>query len=316
MTPFSSRVRLFFASSFIVPCIAAAAPATLGDRWLALAHSTQQLQDSGDPAAESAWRAAVDSFAAELPPGPLPLPSRLSRFAVELHEQKHDAEAYPLAARAAELAEASGDQHMIALAQGRLGAILAGQGLYARAEPALRRSLALLQNVEGPDALDTAVAENNLAVLYSDTDRMTEAETHQRLALPAYRQFASPKSYAAALANLYVILAAQHRYDEGAPFLDEALSIAEKNFPGTAAMARVQSCMAALEYNRGHFKQSAAIVKKAIALQEQTLGPSDPDLAGSLDVYAQAAHALHHDAESKQAANRAQSIRVHAGAFR
>jgi tetratricopeptide (TPR) repeat protein len=317
MTPFSRLFCIVLASGLGVCRLAAAEySASLEDHWLALAHNAQRLQDAGDPTAESAWRSAIESITAELPPSAMPLASRLSRFAVELHDHQHDAEAYPLASRATGLAEESGDRRMIAITQGRLGAILTGQGLYARAEPALRRSLALLLEVNGPDALDTAVAENNLAVLYSDTKRYPEAETHLRLALPVYQKLASPRPYAAALTNLYSVLASQHRYEEGAPYINQAWAVAEKNFPDTPAMSRVQSCMAALEYNRGHYKQASAMLKKVIAFEEHTPGVSDHDLAASLDVYAESERALHHDAESKLAAKRAQSLRVQAAAFR
>jgi len=288
------------------------------NHWIAAAHVAEQLQNAGDPEAEATWQRAIDGIIAELPAGSGSVALRLSRFAYSLHDAGLDAEAYPLASRAASMAETDGDRFAIAVTQSRVGAILAGKREYARAEPLLRRSLAILEKVKGPDALDTAVAENNLAALYSDTGRPAEAEIQQRLALPIYKKYAGPKSqnYVAALANLYVILASEKRHEEGAPYLAEAMSIAEKNFPNTAVMARVESCEASLEFNRGHLKEAASTLAKAIDLQERTLGPNHPELATSLVCYARVLRALHNTAESKRAEARAQTILANARTFR
>ena len=113
-----------------------------------------------------------------------------------------------------------------------------------------------------------------------------------------------------------MILASGGRYEEGAPFLAEAKKIAEKNFPNTATMARVESCEASLEFNRGHLKEAASTLAKAIELQERTLGPNHPELATSLVCYARVLRALHNTAESQRAEARAQSILANAKTLR
>ena len=151
-------------------------PEEIKKRWLDSAHVAEQLQNAGDPAAEATWQRAIDGVIAELPPGSGPVALRLSRFAYSLHDEGLNAEAYPLASRAASMAETDGDRFVIAVTQSRVGAILVGEREYARGVTP-RRSLAILRRVKGPDVLDTAVAENNLATPYSDTRRPAEAET-------------------------------------------------------------------------------------------------------------------------------------------
>lgn len=281
------------------------------EKWAGVAREAEQRQAAGDAAgAETMLRRALGEFSQPHrsdDPGIIPL---MSGLASVLHAEGRDLEAYAPAERAASLAEAAGNRSQIAECQTRLGLVLTGLGEYARAEPVLRRSLALYEQEEGPQALHTAVAENNLAALYSDTGRFAMAESQQRRVLPIYEKLAGADSaaFAAALDNMYTILASQRRAEQGEPYLRRALAIASQRFPDTAAMAHLQSCLASLEFNRGHYREAAAILERAIALEERTLGRSHPEVGHTLLCYSAVLSQLHEKPRSEKARREALAI--------
>src|SRR5215469_11989074 len=93
-------ITVIFAYHFAVHSISAAeGPSALRERWVKAAHTAELLQNAGDPAAETAWKKAIDGVVAELPQGSGSVALRLSRFAYSLHDAGLDTEAYPLASR-------------------------------------------------------------------------------------------------------------------------------------------------------------------------------------------------------------------------
>lgn len=286
---------------------------TVHPKWSSTANLAQQRQDVGELAAsEASWRQALQEAegAPERDDGYIAV--LLSNLAAVIHSEGRDREAYPLASRAAEIGETTHDLQIIALAQARLGLILQGEGEYARAEPALRRSLALFEKSEGGNSLHAAVGANNLAMLYLDTGRFGIAEQAERRALPIYEKLAGADdaSFSAALANLYAILASQHRADEGAPYLARALAIAEK-LPNEAAMAHLRACQASLAFIRGQVEEAARILLEVISTQARILGKNHPEVAQSLLCYSMVLRRLHRNAESEASKRRAQLIQTY-----
>jgi len=279
--------------------------------WLAASRIAQQSQESGDLAsAERLWRDALRSAREELGENHKQIAALLSNLGGVLHLEGRDREAYPLARHALVVAEASGETELIASALNELGLVLSGAGEHARAEPVLRRSLALFEQLEGEDALHTAEVANNLAVIYCDTRQYSKAEALMRRALPLYEKYFGPedRAFAAALSNMFTILSAQRKLDEGEPYLRRALAIGEKRFPGTAAIAHVEVCLAQLEFSRGNLQESARILRAAIELQERTLGREHPEVARSLACYAAVERRLRNRTEAKEAERRANLI--------
>jgi len=188
--------------------------------------------------------------------------------------------------------------------------VLSGEGQKARAEPALRRSVALLEESEGEDGLNTARAANNLATVYLDTQQYAKAEAEMTRALPIYekRLGTYDPETAQAYSNMFTILVAEHRAAEGEPYLRRALATGEMLFPRSLQMANLQICLAALEESREHYKEAALLLEKAIKTQEKVLGPEHPDLAGTLAGYSNVLRHLHQKTEAKNAQNRANMI--------
>jgi len=199
---------------------------------------------------------------------------------------------------------------LVGVALNALGVVLAGEGDPARAEPVMRRSLALLEESEGADSMDAAKAANNLAALYSNAREYAKAEPLVARALKGYEKYFGPDSpqIALPLANMFAVLAGQNRAQEGEPYLRRALAIGEKVSPGSLQMAHFQLCLAALEANRRNYQEAARLLESVIAIQERLLGPEHPELGRSLGSYSSVLRNLHQKTEAKEAQNRANMI--------
>jgi tetratricopeptide (TPR) repeat protein len=279
--------------------------------WQDLTKQAKQRQDAEDfSAAEVLRRQALNLAEKQLGPADKQLASLLAGLSFILHFEGRDTDAEPLMMRAYSIAKESGDQRLTASMLNVLGIVISGEGQKARAEPVLRRSVALLGEVESADSLDLAKAENNLATLYLDTKQFAKGEEEMRLALPVYEQHLAPNDPELAMiyGNMFTILVAQHRAAEGEPYLQHAMEIGAKAFPGTSKMANLKVCLAALEVSRNNFKEAARLLEEVISIQERVLGPEHPELAHSLAAYATVLHHLHQKSEAKNALNRANMI--------
>lgn len=280
--------------------------------WMDLSKLAKDRQQADDlPGAESLRRQALEVAEKELGPGAKELAPLLADLAFVLHFEAHDTEAEPFAQRAYSIAKESGDERLTGTMLNVLGIILSGEGQRARAEPVLRRSVALLDQFESTDALNVARAANNLATLYLDTHQYDKAEVEMKWALPLYESHLGPNDpeIALVLGNLFTVLAAEHRMAEGEPYLRRALAIGRQVFPGSLKMADLELCLAALEANHDNLKESARLLKGVIATQERLLGPEHRELACSLAAYATVLRRMHQKSEAKIILNRANGIR-------
>jgi Tetratricopeptide repeat len=280
--------------------------------WQDLMRLARERQNADDfVGAESLRWQALRLAEKELGPADKQLAPLLGDLAFSLHFAARDAEAEPLIQRAFSIAKESGDRRLTGLMLNILGIVLSGEGQKARAEPALRRSVALLEESMGAESLDVARAANNLATLYLDTRQYAKAQEEMARALPIYehRLGSDDPEVAQVSANMFTVLAAQRRATEGEPYLRRALAVGEKAFPESLRMANLQLCLAALEESRENFKGAAVILEKVIATQERLLGPQHPELAHTLAGYSSVLRHMHQNAGAKIALNRANMIR-------
>lgn len=277
--------------------------------WAESLSLAQQHEDTSDlPTAEQLRSDALRSAEQTLGPDHKQVAVLLSNLGATLRLEGRYQDAYALSLRALAIAKASGDKRLLAAVLNGLGLALWNEP--ARAEPVLRRSLALYEQAAGDDRLGVAKIENNLASLYSNEHQYAKALELMTRALPLYETYLGPvdPSLALALGNMFAILSEQHRAEEGEPYLQRALAIGEKVFPQTAAMAKLQVCVAALELSRGNLLESARTLQMAIALQERTLGPTHPEVARSLGYYSVTLRRMHDKTAARQAENRAKAI--------
>jgi Tfp pilus assembly protein PilF len=211
---------------------------------------------------------------------------------------------------AIKLAEASGDDRLLATALGGLGASLVDQGEFARAEPVLRRSLGIFEKISGPESLETGEAANNLAMVYRKSGELAQAQTQLERALPLMEKCLDARSVELEIGfnNMFIVLAEQKKWDRAEPYLLRALEIA-RALPDSPERADIEENLALLQAHRGEFHEAAQTMEQVITIEEQTLGPENPRLAGSLESYAGYLKKISHKAEAEQAERRARLIR-------
>jgi tetratricopeptide (TPR) repeat protein len=235
----------------------------------------------------------------------------LLNVAVVLHLTRRDAEADPILRNALSHAENSGNQHLTAEVLNALSLTLMDEGELARAEPVMRRAIAMFEQLQGEHSIEAAKATNNLAMVYVGEHEFGKAEAALRLAIPRYEYNLgeSHPELIGVLNNMFTVLGAQKRFDEGEPYLRRALALAERESSETLRVIQLRSNLGALELHRGNYKEAASIFKTVIEKTEKTFGADDPQLAGPLSAYAEALNHLHQRAEAKRAGERAHSLK-------
>jgi tetratricopeptide (TPR) repeat protein len=234
----------------------------------------------------------------------------LNNRGVELRRESRPAEAILQFNAAIRIADAAGDNRLLATALGGLGASLVDEGEFARAEPVLRRSLALFEKISGPDSLETGEAANNLAMLYRKDGDLARAQAQLERALPLMQMYLKPRSTELEIAcnNMFIILAEQKKWDQAEPFVQRALEIATA-LPESPDAADVEENLALLQAHRGQYRAAAQTMQQVIGIEERTLGPESPRLAGSLESYAGYLRKISQKSAAEQAERRARELR-------
>ena len=234
----------------------------------------------------------------------------LNNRAVALRLASRPAEAIPMFNQAIKIAESSSDDSLLATALAGLGSALVDLGELPRAQPVLRRSLAIFERCSGPDSLETGEAANNLAMVYRKTGDLVQAEIQQARALALMEKYLSPRSPALEIAynNMFIVLAEQKRWDEAEPYIDRALEIGTA-LPEDVELADVRENLALLLAHRGDFHAAAETMRQVIQIEDRIEGASRVRLAQSLDSYAAYLRKSGQNTEARQAEDRARSIR-------
>lgn len=229
---------------------------------------------------------------------------------VELRLASRPADAVQEFDRAIQIAESSGDDRLLATALAGLGSALVDLGELSRAQPVLRRSLALFEKITGPDSLETGEAANNLAMLYRKTGELSKAQMQLERALPLMQAHldARDMQLSVALNNMFIILVEQKQWDKAEPYLEQAREIA-KAHPASAQLADIEENGALLLAHRGQFAQAVEAMREVLELEQHTLRSDDPRVARSLESYAGYLRKISQKSEARQAELRAQSIR-------
>jgi tetratricopeptide (TPR) repeat protein len=234
----------------------------------------------------------------------------LNNAGVALRLASRSAEAQESFSQAIKIAEDTGDDRLLATALGGLGASLVDLGEFVRAQPVLRRSLALFEKTAGPDSIEAGEAANNLAMVYRKNGDLMQAETQLERALPLMERYLGSASPALALAfkNMFIVLAEQKRWEDSEPYLMRALEI-DKALPESVQLAEIEENLALLQAHRGQFHEAAHTMAVVIDIESRTLKPQDPRVAQSLESYSGYLKKINQRAEARQAEDRAKAIR-------
>jgi hypothetical protein len=167
----------------------------------------------------------------------------------------------------------------------RVGMTLLKKGEYGKAEPRLKRALAVRKQLLGEAHPDVATSLNNLAGLYYSQGRYGEAEPLYLEALAMRKQLlgeAHP-DVATSLNNLASLYDSQGRYGEAEPRYLEALAM-RKQLLGEAHpdVANSLNNLAGLYKSQGRYGEAEPLYLEALAMKQQLLGEAHPDVASSL----------------------------------
>jgi tetratricopeptide (TPR) repeat protein len=179
-------------------------------------------------------------------------------------------------------ADHAGIAHPTARLADRLGGLLKAKGLYAQAEPLLRRALTITEQSFGPDHPEVGVKLNNLAQLLHDTNRLAEAEPLMRRALVIDERVygSNHPNVAIRLNNLGMLLAATNRLAEAEPLIWRALAIDEASYGGKHPRVGVGlHNLAALLHDSNRLAEAEPLMRRALAIDEEAYGPDHPQAA-------------------------------------
>jgi tetratricopeptide (TPR) repeat protein len=160
---------------------------------------------------------------------------------------------------------------------------------FARAEPMMRRALAIDERSLGPDHPKVAIRLNNLAGLLRLTNRLAEAESLYRRALAIDETSFGPDhpKVAIRLNNLAGLLRLTNRLAEAELLYRRALAIDETSFrpdhPNVTIllnnMAIRLNNLAGLLRLTNRLAEAESLYRRALAIDETSFGPDHPNVA-------------------------------------
>jgi tetratricopeptide (TPR) repeat protein len=159
------------------------------------------------------------------------------------------------------------------------------KGNVVRAEVLFKRALAIEERALGPEHVDVAGSLNNLAVLYQNQHRDTDAEALYKRALAILEKVHGPDDpdIATILVSIATIYRNQGRYADAVPLNIRALAIQEKVLgPYNPDIATSLINLAELYRSLSRNADAMPLNIRALAIQEKVLGPDSPDVAETL----------------------------------
>lgn len=193
----------------------------------------------------------------------------------------------------------------------RAGVYLHMRAQYAEAEPLLKQSLAIREQILGPQHADVALSLCCLAELYQDQGRPDQAETLYRRSLSICEQHLGPGHPAmeAILNALALFYRQQGNYAEGEALARRALTIRERALgPEHPEVATILNVLALLCEHQGKYTEAEMLYERALEIREQSLEPEHPDLGVSLGNLALLYYFLGKYAQGEPLARRALAI--------
>lgn len=195
-----------------------------------------------------------------------------------------------------------------------LAVYLLARADFSKAEPLIRRALAIDEHSYGAEHPDVATQLNNLAQLLKETNRLAEAEPLMRRALAIDEQSYGTEHPAVAirLNNLASLLLETNRLVEAEQLMRRALAIDEQSF-GTE-----HPCVATELNNLGHLlkktnrlTEAEPLMRRGLAIDEQSYGTEHPNVATQLNNLAALLWETNRMSEAEPLIRRALAINEH-----
>ena len=173
----------------------------------------------------------------------------------------------------------------VAYSLGNLAALYMRRQRYSEAEPLLKRTISIYENVLVPDHPDVATLINDVAEQYRKQGRYAEAEPLHMRSLAIRERALGPDhpdvgTSLNSIAELYV---ARGRYAEAEPLFQRSLAIRERALgPDHPEVALALNNLAVLYNKLGRHVEAEPLYKRSLQIGEKTLGPEHPDVGAAL----------------------------------
>jgi tetratricopeptide (TPR) repeat protein len=162
---------------------------------------------------------------------------------------------------------------------------LSEAGKYSEAISLAQAMVAELETSQ-PNSRDYAGALNNLAQLYGEVGRDTEAEPIYKRAIAVMEKAGGLDSAGAApeLTNLAAFYQRQGRYDEAEPLFKRALALWElARGPGHPDVGKALNNLATLYEREDRHTDAEPLFRRALAIYQKAAGPENPAVATILN---------------------------------
>jgi tetratricopeptide (TPR) repeat protein len=200
-----------------------------------------------------------------------------------------------------------------ALALRGLGLTWTGMGEFARAQPALRKSLDILEKEDAPQPRQIAAGYSCLAQLYSRQGKLALAVEAWSHALDIERKYSGeghPET-AVIMESLAGAYSSQGRFDKARELAEQAHRVMTANFgtdsfPAAGALATI----ALVDQREKRFDAAAAKYASALQTMRARSVQSDENTLSVMERYATVLAALHRSQQAKQIKAEIKSFRL------
>jgi len=192
----------------------------------------------------------------------------------------------------------------------QLDQYLEAKGLYDEAEPLIRRSLTIEEEIH-PDSSEVAIRLNNLAQLLQATNRLAEAEPLMQRVVEIMEASLglNHSSVATALNNLAQLLQDTNRLAEAEPLMRRALKIDEDSFGQHHPKVAIHlNNLAQLLQDTNRLAEAEPLMRRALKIAEDSFGQDHPKVAIRLNNLATLLQATNRLAEAEPWMRRAVEI--------
>src|SRR6185312_534006 len=166
-----------------------------------------------------------------------------------------------------------------------LGQYLKAKGLYAEAEPLIRRACAIYEDASASSP-EVATCLIYLAELLYDTNRLSEAEPLMRQALRIDEELLGKNhpSVARDLSNLAWLLKTTNRLAEAEPLIVRALKIDEESLGTDHPKVAIRlNNLAHLLQTTNRLVEAEPLIRRALKIDEDSFGQYHPEVAIDLN---------------------------------